>query len=85
MRNLNRILTWHSWGISREADPRHAAMLVRDTEVAEKHTSVTPGKKRRPEEQLKPKFALFKPRPEEQLKPKFVLLFLSLPSGNFVF
>ena len=45
-RVLNRVISWHPWGIRYEADPRHAEVLVRELQVHEKESTVTPGVKR---------------------------------------
>ena len=49
-RVLNRVISWHPWGIRYEADPRHAEVLVRELQVQDKECTVTPGVKRSVEE-----------------------------------
>ena len=45
VRVLNRILTWKSDGISYEADPRHAEIVVKELGLTEAKGVVTPGTK----------------------------------------
>ena len=43
VRVLNRILTWGSEGISYEADPRHAEIVISELKLSEAKGVVTPG------------------------------------------
>ena len=44
-RILNRVVTWESWGIRYEADPRHAEVPIRELDIQPKEQVVTPGVK----------------------------------------
>jgi len=45
IRVLNRVLTWNSWGIGYEADPRHAEIVIRELGLSEGKSVTTPGSK----------------------------------------
>ena len=45
IRVLHRVLTWNSWGIGYEADPRHAEIVVRELGVEQGKAVTTPGSK----------------------------------------
>ena len=46
----NTVVTWESWGIKYEPDPRHAEILIRELEVQDKERVVSPGVKWRAED-----------------------------------
>ena len=45
IRFLNRVLSWHDKGISWEADPRHAEMVIKQLGLEGAQTAATPGMK----------------------------------------
>ena len=45
IRILNRVLTWHSWGVGYEADPRHAEIATEQLGLADAKAVSTPGSK----------------------------------------
>eukprot|EP00973_Karenia_brevis_P012895 1749607-Karenia_brevis.AAC.1 len=42
---LNRVLSWEEWGISYEADPRHAEIIVEHLELRSAKPVISPGSK----------------------------------------
>ena len=51
---LNRIIRWTNAGIEIEADPRHAEILIRDTNVSNKRTLNIAGKEYTKEDEVSP-------------------------------
>jgi hypothetical protein len=45
VRVLNRVLTWQSWGIGYEADPRHAEIVIKEFGLEHCKSVTTPGTK----------------------------------------
>jgi hypothetical protein len=45
VRVLNRVLTWNSWGLGYEADPRHAEIVLQELGMEEAKSVTTPGTK----------------------------------------
>jgi hypothetical protein len=43
MRVLNRVLSWHEWGLGYEADPRHAEMVINEMGMGNAKAVGTPG------------------------------------------
>ena len=64
MKLLNRVVGWHTWGLSYEADPRHAEIIIRELKLTEKDAVVTPGVKPRAEVYQDPE--MMKPLEEEE-------------------
>ncbi len=56
MRILNRLLTWHEWGISYEADPRLVGKVLEELGLRHAKGVSTPG--RRKEQSLRMKWSM---------------------------